>query len=108
MGDTRRAFDLYTEQKLALRIERPRLAAGEILLLINAPDRGRCRLRPAAARAVADLVGACFVMREAAGGGELPHRLGRLRLAEQDAVPAAGPSPAVMPGIEGAVGASEA
>ena len=39
MGDARRAFDLYTEQKLALGIERPRLAAGEILLLINAPDR---------------------------------------------------------------------
>ena len=65
MRDPLRTFELDPEQELARRVERPRLAAGEILLLINAPDRGRRRLRPTAARAGANLVGACFVMREA-------------------------------------------
>src|SRR6185437_17010228 len=39
--DSRWAFNLYTEQKLALWIERPRLAAGKIGLLIKLPDRCR-------------------------------------------------------------------
>src|SRR5260370_27701266 len=99
MGDARRAFDLYTEQKLALWVERPRLAAGEILLLINAPDRGRRRLRPAAARPVADLVGACFVMREAPGSDEPLHPGGRLSLLDQDAIDAARQELAELPGV---------
>src|SRR5436190_16754774 len=89
MLDAGRAFDLYTKQKLALWIERPGLAAGEILLLINAPDGRGGRLRAAATAADTDLVDACFVVREAAGADELLHRIGRFRLAEQDAVDAA-------------------
>ena len=75
------------EQKLALRAERPRFTAGDVL--INAPDRGGGGLRAAAARAVANLVGACFVVREAAGADELLHRIGQFGLAKQDAVDAA-------------------
>src|SRR6266850_439475 len=108
MGDTGRAFDLYTEQKLARRIERPRLAAGEILLLINAPDRGCRRLRAAAARADAELVDAKFVMREATSANELLHGVGRFRLAQQNAVHAACQDLAELPGVEGDGGAIDA
>src|ERR1051325_5027159 len=103
MLDAGRAFDLYTEQKLALRIERPGLAAGEILLLINAPDGSGGRLRTAAAAADTDLVDASFVVREAAGADELLHGVGRFRLAEQDAMHAASQDLAELPGIVGHV-----
>jgi hypothetical protein len=108
MGDAGRAFDLYSEQKLALRIERPRLAAGKILLLINAPDRRRSRLRTAAAGADAELVSAKFVVREAAGAHEFAHGLGRFRLAEQNAVHAAAQDLAELPGVVGHVGPVDA
>src|SRR4029077_20852777 len=86
MSDASRAFNLYTEQKLALGIERPRLGAGKILSLFKAPDRRGGRLRAAAARAGAELVGAGLVVREAAGAHELLHGVGILGLAQQDAV----------------------
>jgi hypothetical protein len=55
-----------------------------------------------------DLVGACFVVGEAAGADELLDRIGRLGLAEQDAVHAARQDLAELPGIVGDVGSVDA
>src|SRR4051812_583955 len=108
MFDAGRAFNLYTEQKLAGRRQWPRLAVGKILLLINAPDGGGRRLRSSAARADAELVGPSLVVGKAAGTHELANGVRRLRLAEQDAMGAARQDLAELPGVEGNVGAVRA
>src|SRR5258706_12273889 len=71
--DAFRALELDAEQQLALRVERPRLAAREVLVLRDAPDRRRGRLRAAAARADAEQrLAAGVAPRRAAGGAAQP------------------------------------
>src|SRR5262249_13673779 len=108
VGDARRALDLDAEQKLAGRIERPRLATGEVFLLIDAPDGRRGRLRAAAAAADPELVHALLVVRKAAGPHELGDGVGALGLAQQDAMGAAAQDLAELPGSEGDVGPVDA
>src|SRR5260370_2674345 len=51
MGDPLRAFELDAEQQLAVGVERPGIAALQVLFRRNPPYRSRSRFRPAAAGA---------------------------------------------------------
>src|SRR6516162_6864139 len=124
MSDPFGAFQLYPEQKLALRIERPRVTAFEIFFLRNPPNRSSGRFGAAAARADVEpaaarrAAGAAHpldrrrqrridpgrLMGIAAGFDKGAHGVSRLGLAQQHPMHAESEDLTELPGIEPDIG----
>src|SRR4051812_48374753 len=79
--DTLRTLQLHPEQQFTVRIERPRIGLGQILVLRDAPDRHRRRLRATPTRPEAEQWAAVLAAGRAARGAAQPiDRLGEGRV----------------------------
>src|SRR5262249_42664418 len=100
VGHPCQALDFHSQEQFALRIEWPRISTVNVLFLTDTPHLGRRSLGAAPAcptpETAPDANGA---ERIAARLHKGPHGVGRLRLAQQHAVHAAGEDLPALPGV---------